>query len=275
MHLYPVKSCRGISVTRATVGPYGLVGDREWQVVNDAGFLTQRRNVRLTQVRPALLEDGIVLRAEGMPDLEVSRPSAAETTAPTYTGDVSVGDAGDEAAAWLGSVLGEPVRLVGMAPGYDRRFDDLFGTSLNLGDAAPLLVVNEASHRFLAERADEPFGIDRWRTNIAVDGAEPWAEDTWRTIRVGAATVTCVMPWPRCAVPQVDQVTGSRHKEPAVVLKAHRWCAELPDGSPLEQMMLPGNALFGMASSIEPVGTEIAVGDAVEVLETGEALLRI
>jgi uncharacterized protein YcbX len=188
---------------------------------------------------------------------------------------VPVGDGGDAAASWFTTYLGEPARLVGIAPGYERRFADVFVTETALGDLAPLLVVNEASHRFLAERAKEPFGIDRWRANVVLDGPEPWAEDTWRTLRLGAATVRCVMPWPRCAVPQVDQDTGERHKEPAVVLAAHRRCPELPDASPLEQMMLPGNPLFGMASSIEPVAVEIAVGDEVQVVDTGEALLRI
>lgn len=276
MHLYPVKACRGIAVERATVSQYGLAGDREWQLVDADGlFVTQRKHPALARVRPALTDDGIVLRVGGMDDLEVHRPAAADTMTTTFTGDVPVGDGGDAAAAWFSAYLDEPVRLVGIAPGYERRFADVFTTQVALGDAAPILVVSEASHRFLADRAKEPFGIDRWRTNIAIDGSEPWAEDSWRTLRIGAATVRCVMPWPRCAVPQVDQETGERRREPAVVLKAHRWCLELPDASPLEQMMLPGNALFGMASSIEPVGAGIAVGDEVEVLETGEALLRI
>ena len=275
LFLYPIKACRGVAVERATVNAYGLAGDREWQLVDaDGMFMTQRKHPALARVRPELTDDGVLLRGPGMDDLEVPRPSAVDTTTTTFTGDVPAGDGGDAAAAWFSTYLGEPVRLVGVAPGYQRRFGDVFNTEVAFGDACPVLVVNEASHRFLAERAKEPFDLDRWRTNLSVDGADPWAEDTWRTLRVGAATVQCVMPWPRCAVPQVDQDTGERRKEPAVVLKAHRWCPDLPDASPLEQMMLPGNALFGMASSIEPSGTEIAVGDPVEVLETGEALLR-
>lgn len=276
LHLHPIKGCHRVDVERATISPYGLAGDREWQVARpDRTFLTQRTHPRLTQVHPELVAGGVVLRADGMDELEVARPAIADTTTTTYSGEVPVGDAGEEAAEWFSRFLGEPVRLVGIAPGYERRFEDVFTTETALGDLAPLLVVNRASHEFLLERAKEPFGAERWRANVVVDGAEPWAEDTWRTLRVGAATVRCVMPWPRCAVPQVDQDTGARRKEPAVVLKAHRWCAELPDASPLEQMMLPGNALFGMAASIEPVGVEIAVGDVVEVLSTGEPLIRI
>jgi hypothetical protein len=275
LHLHPIKSCHGFAVERSTIGPYGLVGDREWQIVAaDGSFLTQRTHPTLTRVRPALVEGGVVLRADGVDDLTVARPAAADTTTMTYSGEVLAGDGGDAAAEWFSAYLGEPVRLVGIAPGYERHDDSLFPTSANLGDLAPVLVVNEASHAYLVERAKEPFGLDRWRTNIVVGGAAPWDEDTWRQLRVGGATLECVMPWPRCTVPQVDQDTGARHKEPAVVLKAHRWCGELPDESPLLQMILCGNALFGIASSATPVGAEIAVGDAVEVLSTGEPLLR-
>ena len=43
-----------------------------------------------------------------------------------------------------------------------------------------------------------------------------------------STSLTAELPWPRCAVPQVDQVSGQRHKEPALALKAHRWCTEAP-----------------------------------------------
>lgn len=273
LHLHPVKGCHRIEVERAVVGRYGLVGDREWQVVAaDGDFVTQRRRTSLTAIRPALAEGGIVLRADGMPDLDVVRPAVADTMAKHYTGETLMADGGDEAAAWLTEVVGEPVRLVGIAPGYERN-TGLFATESNLGDAAPVTIGNDASHAFLVERAKERFGRERWRMNVFVDGAEPWAEDTWREVRIGDATVRLVFPWPRCAVPQVDQEDGTRHKEPALVLKQHRWCAELPNGTSLEQAVLCGNALFGMAGSIEPVGTTIAVGDEVSVVETGPALL--
>ena len=278
LHLHPVKGCHRIEVDRATAGPYGLVGDREWQIVpatptDDLKFLTQRRHPQLTGIRPALAEGGIVLRATGMPDLFVPTPGAATTSTVHYSGESMAGDGGDEAARWLTEVIGEPVRLHGIAPGYERRFGDVFPTQSNLGDLAPILVANDASHAFLAERAVEPFGPERWRANVWVDGGEPWAEDTWRSLRIGDAQVTLALPWPRCAVPQVDQEDGTRHREPAVVLAKHRRCPPLPDSSSLVQMMLPGNALFGMAGAIEPAGAVIRVGDAVEVVETGAPLI--
>jgi hypothetical protein len=252
---------------------YGLEGHREWQVIDAAvDIVTERRVASLTQVRPVLSEGGIVLRADGRPDLAVARPAVADREHKHYTGVTAMGDAGDEAATWLSHVLGEPVRLVGIAPGYARH-TGIFPTESNLGDAAPVLVVNEASHRYLAERAVEPFGLDRWRPNIVVDGVGPFVEDTWRAVRIGTTRLTLVYPWPRCAVPQVDQITGERHREPALVLKAHRWCTELDTDDGIARAILPGNALFGMGAAIGPEGATIAVGDDVEVLEQAPALL--
>jgi uncharacterized protein len=268
LHLHPIKGCHRVEVDRARVSPYGLEGDREWQLVaEDGDFITQRRRPELTQIRPAITEDGVVLQAPGRRDLAVSRSMTTDTVAKHYTGEAAMADAGDDAAAWLSEMLGERVRMVGIAPGYVRA-TGLFATESNLGDAAPVLLVNEASHRFLADRATEPFGLDRWRGNVVIEGAEPFAEDTWRTVRVGTTTVTLVYPWPRCAVPQVDQSTGERRREPALVLKAHRWCDAVETEDGIARAILPGNALFGVGAAIVPEGATIAVGDEVEVLET-------
>jgi uncharacterized protein YcbX len=71
-------------------------------------------------------------------------------------------------------------------------------------------------------------------------------------------------------VPQVDQESGERHKEPAKVLAARRRCAE-PVGAP--EMLVTyyrGSTLFGAGVGMDPVGATIRLGDAVEVLERRE-----
>lgn len=268
--IHPIKSCGRIDVERATIGPYGLVGDREWQLMDaDGKFVTQRKHPKLATVRPQLTDDGIVVDG-----LAIARPASLDATASTYTGDVQAGDAGDEAAEWFTRFLGEPMRLVGITAGFERRFPPLFGEQqVAFADVAPMLVVNEASHRFLADRAVELFGVERWRANVVIDAGEAWVEDTWRSLRVGAAEIAVQHPWPRCAVPQVDQATGERHREPALVLKQHRWCTELPGADPIVQTICVGSPLFGMTASGAPIGAELAVGDEVEVLVTGSALL--
>ena len=277
LHLHPVKSCRRVEVAEAVVGPYGLRGDREWQLSTpDGDRITQRQHPALARVQPVPISDGLRLRCEGRPELEVARPESTDAVVRAYGGRISVADAGDDAARWFEDLLGIPCRLVAMAAGYRRRLPeavDVFGQEVALGDAAPVLVASEASHRYLLDRATEPFGIERFRPNVIVRGAEPWAEDTWRTFTVGPATFRAGLPWPRCSMPQIDQTTGERHREPAVVLKKYRWCAEAPELSAPLRDLVCGNALFGIGCSAGPDGALIRVGDPIEVVEAGGPLL--
>ena len=273
IHLHPVKSCRRVEVGHAVVGPYGLRGDREWQVQGpDGRVMTQRKFPALARVQPTPVPGGLRLEHQGTPDLEVERPDEADRDGETFSGRVPLADAGDEAAAWFEQVLATPCRLTAIATGYRRRVvvgEDLFGQEESLADAAPVHLVAAASRRFLLEHAAEPFGIERFRPNVVVDGCDPWEEDAWRLVAVGNARVRAVLPWPRCAVPQVDQDTGQRHREPAVVLKRFRHCPEAPDLPEALRALIAGKALFGVGGSIAPEGAVIALGEPVEVLTTG------
>ena len=91
-----------------------------------------------------------------------------------------------------------------------------------------MTVVSLASLRALAdalgrpELAGEPA---RFRATVVVDDLEPWAEESWVdcTVRVGAATVRINALVPRCAVIDLDPVSGVSN---APVLKA---LADRPD----------------------------------------------
>lgn len=293
VHLYPIKACRGIDVDGLTIGPTGPVGDRRWQVIDAEGQpVTQRTAPVLATVAVALQDEGVPdgglrLSADGHGSVEVAAPGAEGRAVDPIEvsflvgGTTTAGDGGDEVATWLSDLLGHEARLAAMIDATDIRLPariDMWGHAISFADAAPILVANQASCDWLVERASEPFGMDRFRANIVVEGAEPWVEDTWQRFTIGPAELTGRLPWPRCAVPQVDQGSGQRHKEPALVLKAHRWCesgpADLPDSLPeAVGPMLAGNALFGWACDAGPVGARVSVGDRVEVQATSEPLV--
>jgi uncharacterized protein YcbX len=261
-----------------TIGPFGFVDDREYQVVDDdRTYLTQRKIPRMALVRAEPIEGGLRLSSGSDGDIEVERPEVSDVDInikhPRAIG--RAGDCGDAVAAWLGRVLGQPCRLVAIAKGYQRPlpFDvGLSGVEVSFADAAPVLLANTASLDDLAARASEPFPMERFRPNLVVTTREPWVEDRWRRTRVGNANLHAVMPWPRCAVPQIDQQTAEHHKEPAKVLRAHRWCT---DGGALGlyAAFVENEPLFGMGIVAEPVGATITVGDAVEVLDEGDPVL--
>lgn len=113
---------RGLRVHRIEVGLEGLQHDREWMVVNAAGrFQSQRTLPAMALAQPVLTTHGVTLTFPGQPDVEVPIVSAGDSGAVRM--DVSVWEAtirgavdqGDEAAAWLQEVFGEPgLRLVRM-----------------------------------------------------------------------------------------------------------------------------------------------------------------
>ena len=113
---YPVKSCRGERLVEARVEPWGLAGDRRWMVVDDAGDpVTAREYPSMLLITPELDGGGdkITLSSLGLPDLAVPVPSGEELVPVNVWGaDLLASPAGDEAAAWLTGIIGEPVRLV-------------------------------------------------------------------------------------------------------------------------------------------------------------------
>lgn len=258
----------------------GLAEDRRWQVLGteERRGVTQRQHRTLALVQPTLLDAGALrLSAPGMPDIEVASPSGPLITVDSHFRiPVPARDAGDEVARWFTEFIGARLRLVRMDGDSGWRLPpelDVFAQCAGFTDAAPLLVANQSSLDWLVERSSEIFAMDRFRPNLVVAGADPWAEDSWDLFDVGAVSLRAALPWPRCTIPQVDQQTAERHKEPAKVLKTHRWCTSAPSIPGEFREIVEGNSLFGVACTIGPVGSKIEVGDPVRVLSTREPVL--
>lgn len=282
IYVYPIKSCRAVPLETARVTEIGLAEDRRWQILGleDTRGVTQRQHRTLALIQPALLQGGgLHLSAPGMPDIEIDLPSEPVSSIDShFRVPVPARDAGDEAADWLTEFIGAPLRLFRMEGDTGWRLPtdlDVFAQGAGFTDAAPLLVANQSSLDWLVERSSEVFGIDRFRPNLVVSGAEPWAEDTWDVFEIGDISLRAVVPWPRCTIPQVDQQTAERHKEPAKVLKTHRWCTSAPSIEGEFREIVEGNSLFGVACTIGPVGSTIAVGDPVTVVSTQAPVLEM
>ena len=131
---------------------------------------------------------------------------------------------------------------------------------VSLADGYPLLVANTASlaelNDWLAEESPQewPLPMTRFRPNVVVSGAQPWAEDGWvgRRLRIGGVVFRAPKPSGRCVVTTTDQETGVRGREPLRTLGRHRTVRQ--------------KVLFGL--NLVPDGTgEIGVGDEVEVID--------
>ena len=283
--IHPIKSCGAVRLSSVYVSALGLAGDREWQVVDaDFGRLTQRQHQRLATVRPEPLDHGgIRLSALDMATIDIDLPDGQPISVTTSLLKIPVTaiDAGNAAAQWFSTLTGTTARLVMLSGGTGWRLPgdlDVFAQNAAFTDAAPVLVTSTSSLDWIRERAAEDVTMDRFRPNLVVSGFEPWEEDRWATFRIGDAELFSSIPWPRCPIPQIDQTSAQRHREPALVLRAHRWCTDasaLNDPFRPFRPFLEGNALFGIGTAIAPAGVQLHVGDHVKVTATQTPVLSM
>jgi uncharacterized protein YcbX len=182
-----------------------------------------------------------------------------------WEGSVRAVAAGGDANDFLSLLLGTPLRLVYLANPEARRVE----TAINAGedhvsfaDVTPILLTSMNSLADLSERAGCDIAMRRFRPNLVVSGAVPFAEDTWREIRIGAVRFRVAAPCARCAITTRDPDTGEQI-DPYEPLRTLQRFHRARDGS----------AMFGQYLIPDNEGT-IGIGDKVEVLSAGASNLR-
>lgn len=98
------------------------------------------------------------------------------------------------------------------------------GDQVSFADGFPLLIANEASLADLSQRVGEPLTMARFRPNLVISGAEAWAEDGWRRLRIGEIEIDLVKPCARCQVTTLDPDSTAPHprQEPLRTLALFR-----------------------------------------------------
>lgn len=260
LNYYPIKSCAGLAADRLEIGLRGFLHDRRWLVVEpDGRFITQRELPRMALIKPQIENDCLTITAPNMPTLQLPIHQAGSTISATIWRDHGVKsiDHGDTAAAWLSQFLGVECRLVRFAEDGVRQVDQTYARratdQVGFADAYPFLLISEESLADLNQRLDEPLPMNRFRPNIVVRGVEAYAEDSWKTVRIGEMVFDVVKPCARCAVTTTDQETAERGKEPLRTLAMYR---KFGEGSPK----------FGQNLVHHGQGM-LQVGDALEVVE--------
>ncbi len=272
IHVYPLKSARGLPLTEAELDERGLAGDRRWMVVDERGdFLTQRTLPAMCLIDVEVLPDGLVLRAPEREPLRLAQPADVEAAARRVRVWDDVCDAlsaGAEAAAWISAFLGVRAEIVHLpdrarrlvdpryAPGGRLASGELAEHRVGFADGFPLLLASEASLADLEARiavaSGAPAGLSmqRFRPNLVVSGAAAFEEDTWDEIAVGGVPFAVVKPCSRCSITTVDPERGTRGVEPLATLARYREAG--------------GKVLFGQ--NLVHLGRgRLRVGDAVEV----------
>jgi uncharacterized protein len=169
-----------------------------------------------------------------------------------------------EVAQFLSNVLGMPMELVYLANPEARPVDLAFGhpgDTTSFADGYPVLLTSASSLDELNQRLPTDIEMLRFRPNLVISGATPWAEDTWKVFRIGDVTFRVAKPCARCIVTTRDPDTGEQRdpREPLKTLaKFHR--------------AANGGIIFGQNLIPDTVGS-IRVGDTVEVISTGSSNL--
>lgn len=256
LHIYPVKSCRGIDVTTAEVVTTGFRYDRRWMLVDaDRRFLSQRGHPVLARVRTRIENGCLLLDTPGRKTLEVSLNLRREDPRSVIVWNdtcVAISE-GPEAAEWFSAVLGTPCELVRQPEDEIRQVDPRYaeeGDRVAFADGFPFLLISQASVDELNRRLAEPVSEDRFRANIVVDGCQAHDEDAWSTITMGGVDFLLAKPCARCVVIATDQDDGTRSPEPLQTLAGYR--------------TTDGKVLFGQNLVHRGAGV-VRVGDDVHV----------
>ncbi len=230
LHVYPVKSCRGIDVESTLITPTGPEWDRRWMIVDAIDrFITQRSHPRLATIATAITNGTLQLSAPGRPALSVPRNHDGERRKVVIWSDSCRGiDAGPVAAAWLSEYLEQALRLVRIDDAVPRHADpEWVGPTpqpVAFVDAYPLLLISQASLAELNRRLPAPLPMNRFRPNIVIDGVPPHAEDAMALFCMDSIVLRGVKHCTRCSTTTTDQYDGSRNadQEPLRALKTYR-----------------------------------------------------
>lgn len=263
LYTYPLKGARGIALHAADVLTSGIRHDRRFMALDAHGaFVTQREHPSMTQVETAIEGDHLFLSIHGSPeraavplDYEAlaHRPRRHATV---WKDEVIAIDVGGEGAELLSDHLRQHCALVFMPPDTIRQVDLEFaqaGDHVGFADGYPVLIASLGSLADLNTRLEVPVGIDRFRANVIVAGAEAWAEESTHA-RIGTIDFRTPKKCARCVVITTDQQTGAVGKEPLRTLATFR-----REGNKVNFAM---NAIPERAGAIR-IGDEVVFGPAV------------
>jgi uncharacterized protein YcbX len=255
LNLYPVKSLAGIAVNSFSLDEFGPAGDRRWMIVDDERqFVTQRSNPELALVNTELDGPDVLITIPGEGKFHLV-PDANTWDVSVWRDRVAAISGSQNASEALSRFCGKRVYFVYMADNAVRRVDPNWVDAyrrVSFADGFPFLVTNTSSLEELNSRLALPVEMQRFRPNVVVSGAAPWAEDQWNTLFVGGVSLSLVKPCSRCIMTTVDPGTGIRS----------------PEGQPLKTLATyrktSDGVIFGVNGVHNTLGT-ISVGDPVSI----------
>jgi uncharacterized protein YcbX len=230
LFVYPIKSCAGISVSSFQFDSRGPLFDRRWMLVNakTGVYLSQRELPKMALISTHIDSDRVWASiGDGKNLLDISNIQPLELPTGGDVVDVSIWsdnvqglDCGDEAAKWFSSILECECRLI--YQGECQRLADAeyadSGTSVSYADGFPLLVVSQASIKFLDDACEASIIAENFRPNVVVSNTEAFAEVDWCSLSTDTLAMKVVKACQRCVIPTLNTKTAEREKSILPVL---------------------------------------------------------
>lgn len=271
INIYPIKSLAGISLKNAMVEERGLRFDRRWLLVDEKNnFLTQREYPKMATIRVEILEDGLRVSENGNEMIVPFEPNTNETTSvKIWSSRCRAKVYNKETNDWFSNVLQTDCRIVLMPEETRRKVNYFYAVhkedTVSFADGYPFLLIGENSLEDLNLRLETPVPMSRFRPNFVVFGADAFAEDNWKQIKIGSTTFHVVKPCARCVMTTIDQTNGEKQGvEPLKTLASYR----IPKRSVKKKI------LFGQNLIAENIGEMVKIGDKVEIIEAEKTVRK-
>lgn len=217
LRIYPIKSCRGISLPTSTLTKQGLHLDRRWMFVDASNkFITIRQKPQMTLINTAIdantdeliitigtdasksvripiapSDEWIAANTEPVTvDIWETLTPAFAYTAPHITDLFSsfIGADSDSASASAIRLVVKDDASPRVCAGNGSK--DRLGreATVNFPDVLPVQIASETSiaelNTRLKAQGEGEITIERFRPNIIIKGGIPWEEDSWKTVRI-------------------------------------------------------------------------------------------
>lgn len=227
LYVYPVKGCGGGAVDELVLTDTGIRGDREFCFVGEDGRLVdQKKTPMLASIRAEMLNGELRLHHIPQHGTQHHRTESSFSHQPRSEGerlaakwvlDEFAGiDQGDEIAQWVSNIIDKPVRCIRAADPWIVNFPvpsmkRVHGKPKQKFTAATdVSLTNLASLAALNGDLDSPIDMDRFRSNVVVDGIAAYAEDHMDLLVNDTVELMQVTPAERCEIITTDQSTGER-----------------------------------------------------------------
>ncbi|MCX8665751.1 MULTISPECIES: YcbX family protein [unclassified Gilliamella] len=258
LYIFPIKSLSGLSLQTSNTVDGGFEHDRIMMISEpDGTFITAREFPQLLKLRTSVVGNEVSVSLPSLEKICFNLDEFSKNVEPTevWGNHFTAQIAPIRVNQFFSHFLQKDVQLRWVGSNLTRRIKRYPQTAVSFADGYPYLLLNQASFNYLQQQCPVKLDIQQFRGNIIIDGALPFAEDGWKTIKIGEVLFDIIKPCTRCALTTFN----INSTEP------------LPNNEPLKTLgyfrsNLEGNINFGMNMIARNHGT-VSVGDKVEILE--------